>query len=179
MSFSAHARRIVSVSFRLLRVFRGPVIPALLLGAAAAGAQTKKPATTKTAAKKPAAAPYTGPSTQDGLYTDEQAKRGRNVYLGSCKSCHAPQSHTGATFNQFWRGKQLSDLFTFVSTKMPKNDPGSLSPEDAADVVAYLLKMNAMPTGPEEMWGDADSLKKYRIETKKSGSSSTATRTKP
>ena len=35
---------------------------------------------------------------------------------------------------------------------MPKNDPGSLAPEDVADVVAYLLKMNAMPVGKDELY---------------------------
>jgi hypothetical protein len=49
---------------------------------------------------------------------------------------------------------------------MPKNDPGSLAPEDVADVMAYLLKMNAMPVGPNELPADVDSLKKYRIEAK-------------
>lgn len=136
------------------------------------GAQAKK-APAKKVVKEVA---YTGPSTQQGVYTNEQASRGKSVYLGSCKSCHSPQSHTGATFNKFWRNHPLSDLFSFVSTKMPKNDPGSLAPEDVADVVAYLLKMNAMPVGPQELYPDADSLKQFRIETKRS---STATRAKP
>jgi mono/diheme cytochrome c family protein len=123
--------------------------------------------------------PYHGPSTLDGLYTDEQASRGRDVYFGSCRSCHSPQSHTGATFATWWRGKQLSDLFTFVEQRMPKNDPGSLAPEDVADVVAYLLKMNALPTGPYELYPDPDSLKQYRIETARRRSTSTETRTQP
>jgi S-disulfanyl-L-cysteine oxidoreductase SoxD len=138
--------------------------------AAAAAGQTKQPSTAHTASKAtraPAADTLKkGPSTLDGLYTDEQASRGKDVYLNSCRSCHTPASHTGATFNQWWRGKHLSDLFAFVSTRMPKNDPGSLAPEDVADVMAYLLKMNAMPVGPNELPADADSLKKYRIEAK-------------
>lgn len=121
------------------------------------------------AAKGPSAAvvdtPPTGPSTLSGVYTTEQAARGKDVYAGNCRSCHTPMSHTGEMFATWWQGKQLSDLFTFVSTQMPKNDPGSLAPEDAADVVAYLLQMNAMPPGKLELYPDADSLKKYRIQT--------------
>jgi mono/diheme cytochrome c family protein len=139
-------------------------------------ASAKSSAKSSTASKSPTP---TGPSTLSGVYTDEQAARGRDVYAGSCRSCHSPQSHTGATFNKWWRGKPLSDLFTFVSTRMPKNDPGSLAPEDVADVIAYLLKMNAMPVGPTEIYPDADSLKKFRIEVKKPGSTSTAKRAKP
>ncbi len=118
-----------------------------------------------------------GSSTLSGVYTNEQASRGKDVYAGSCRSCHVPASHTGATFATWWRGKQLSDLFTFVSTRMPKNDPGSLAPEDAADVVAYLLKMNAMPAGAVALPADIDSLKKIRIAVK-SASRHTTTRTK-
>jgi mono/diheme cytochrome c family protein len=127
------------------------------------------------AATKPAAKPAkpSGPSTLSGIYTDAQATRGRYVYTGTCRSCHSPTSHTGATFAQWWRGKQLSDLFTFIGEKMPKNDPGTLAPEDVADVVAYLLKMNAMPVGKNEIYPDVDSLKQFRIEVKSSGTSTT------
>lgn len=146
-----------------------------LVNAGAAAAQTAKKVPVHPAAK--AAQAPTGPSTLSGIYTDEQSARGRDVYLGSCKSCHAPESHTGATFAKWWRGKRLSDLFAFISTRMPKNDPGSLAPEDVADVMAYLLKMNQMPVGEAELPPDADSLKKFRIETKPASSS--AKRTKP
>ena len=104
------------------------------------------------------------PSTLNGVYTVEQAARGKDVYAGNCRSCHTPMSHTGEMFAAWWRGKRVSDLFTFVSTQMPKNDPGSLSAEDAADVVAYLLQINAMPPGKLELYPDADSLRKFRIE---------------
>ena len=117
------------------------------------------------------------PSTLSGVYTAEQAARGKDVYAGNCRSCHTPQSHTGEMFATWWKGKTLAALFTFVSTQMPKNDPGSLAPEDAADVVAYLLQMNAMPAGKTEIYPDADSLRKFRIETR--GQDSSAVKRKP
>ena len=133
---------------------------AVALGASRLEAQT-------TSARRHTPPPaYTGLSTLSGVYTDEQASRGKDVYAGACRSCHTPVSHTGATFSKWWRGKQLSDLFGFISTAMPKNDPGSLAPEDVADVTAYLLKMNAMPVGPAELPPDIDSLRKFRIERK-------------
>jgi cytochrome c len=143
--------------------------------------QTTKPAIKVAKTPPPAARPAptpTGPSTLTGVYTLEQANRGKNVYFGVCKSCHSVESHTGATFAKFWKGKQLSDLYDYVATRMPKSDPGSLAPEDAADVVAYLLRMNAMPVGKDEMYPDVDSLKKFRIEVKPR-STSTAKGTKP
>lgn len=122
----------------------------------------------QTAAQASASAPLT---TLVGVYTDSQAARGKDVYAGSCRSCHTPVSHTGVMFAKWWLHKPLSDLYTFVAKNMPKNDPGSLDPYDAADVVAYLLKMNQMPVGPGDMPPDVDSLKKYRIEVKRSSRS--------
>jgi mono/diheme cytochrome c family protein len=133
-----------------------------MLAASAASGQTVKKAPSKAATSNSDG----HPSTLDGVYTDAQARRGKDVYFGSCRSCHSAESHTGATFAQWWKGKQLSDLFVFIATKMPKNDPGSLAPEDAADVVAYLLKMNVMPVGKHDLPPDVDSLAKFRIDVK-------------
>ncbi|HEY9226295.1 MAG TPA: hypothetical protein VIP11_06600, partial [Gemmatimonadaceae bacterium] len=65
-------------------------------------------------------------STQAGVYTADQATRGRNLFLGSCKSCHAPESQAGANFARLWGGKELLMLYKYISEKMPDNDPGSL-----------------------------------------------------
>jgi mono/diheme cytochrome c family protein len=143
--------------------------------AQASGAPGARGATSR--ASTAAAAASSGPTTLVGVYTEAQATRGKDVYAGNCRSCHSPQSHTGETFETWWHGKQLSELFIFVATRMPQNDPGALPPEDVADVVAYLLQMNAMPTGKRELYPDADSLKQYRIELK--SRDSTVTRTKP
>lgn len=155
------------------------VLVCMLVASADLAAQTPKGTT-----KGPAvisAAPKTSPaalkananlaSTLTGVYTDEQAGRGRNFYLGTCKPCHAPESHTGPTFAKWWKGRKLSDLFTFISTQMPKNDPGSVDPGDVADVTAYLMKLNAQPPGKDELYPDADSLKKFRIDVKQAGTS--------
>lgn len=119
----------------------------------------------QTATKK--GPPPAARSTLSGVFTAAQANRGRNVYSSSCKNCHTAESHTGATFAKWWAGKQLSDLYGFVTTNMPKNDPGSLAPEEYADVVAYLLRMNAMPPGKIELPPDPDELQKIRISLKR------------
>jgi mono/diheme cytochrome c family protein len=105
-------------------------------------------------------------STQLGVYTDVQAKRGQQVYAGSCASCHQPTSHTGATYSQNWDRHALSDLFKYVSTQMPQDNPGVLDPNDAADVVAFLLKIYAMPAGTSELAPDTVALKKILIDSR-------------
>jgi mono/diheme cytochrome c family protein len=118
-------------------------------------------------ARAQSSSPQAARSTASGVYTDEQATRGRDTYQMQCKSCHTPASHTGATFASWWDRKPLSELFEFVTTRMPKNEPGSLQPDEYADVIAYLLKLNEMPSGREELPADSVALKKIRIETGK------------
>jgi mono/diheme cytochrome c family protein len=101
-------------------------------------------------------------TTLSGVYTAAQATRGKDVYAGMCRSCHMPESHTGLAFEQTWAGKPLSELIAFVSQQMPKNDPGALSPQEYADVVAYVLTLNAMPAGKTELpalWAASDSIR--------------------
>ena len=106
-------------------------------------------------------------STASGVYTDEQATRGRDTYQMQCKSCHTPASHTGPTFASWWDRKPLSDLYQFVTTRMPKNEPGSLQPDEYADLIAYLLKLNDLPSGSEPLPADSVALKKIRIDVGK------------
>jgi Cytochrome C oxidase, cbb3-type, subunit III len=105
-------------------------------------------------------------STQAGVYNAAQAMRGQDLYAGMCKSCHTAASHTGVAFRKSWDGRSLSELFGYISTKMPKNEPGSLAPEEYADVLAYLLKLNAMPEGAVELPPDTTVLGSIRIDTR-------------
>lgn len=106
-------------------------------------------------------------STSQGVYSAEQASRGRDMYAMQCKSCHTPASHTGVVFANSWDQRPLSDLYSFIVTRMPKNEPGSLQPDEYADVLAYLLKLNDLPSGDEPLPADSLAMKKIRIEVKK------------
>jgi mono/diheme cytochrome c family protein len=103
-------------------------------------------------------------SASSGVYSSAQALRGRDLYALQCRSCHTPESHTGAIFDSWWGGRLLSDLFSYVQERMPKNEPGSLTAQEYADVVAYLLRMNKLPTGSEELPTDVAVLSRIRIE---------------
>ena len=106
-------------------------------------------------------------TTAAGVYTEAQAKRGRDTYAMQCKSCHTPASHTGVIFAQWWDRKPLSELYQFMVTRMPKNEPGSLQPDEYVDVMAYLLKLNELPSGSEPLPADSVAMKKIRIEVGK------------
>ena len=141
------------------------VLPLVIVlgGWACSGSSAPAPRTApSTAAVAPAASPN---STLGGVYTVGQATRGRNIYLGQCRSCHNPA--TGDAFERLWGGKTVADLFTYIHESMPPNDPGSLSRTDNADVVSFLLQATGLPAGTHDLSSDRDSLKAIRIEVKK------------
>ena len=106
-------------------------------------------------------------ATRVGVYTAAQAARGRSIYLLSCASCHSAASHAGPVFAEKWEGRLLWDLYRYVSEQMPKSDPGSLAPDEYASLVAYLLKMNDMPSGAAQVPTDSTMLKRIRIVLKR------------
>jgi hypothetical protein len=50
---------------------------------------------------------------------------------------------------------------------MPQDDPGRLSRQENADVLAYLLSFNKFPAGKVELAHDTEILKQIRIEAAK------------
>ena len=104
-------------------------------------------------------------STGQGVYNREQWMRGRDVYAGLCAGCHPAVTHVGPQFTTSWAGKKLSDLFGFLRERMPKNDPGGLSEQEYVDVMSYMLRLNGMPAGADELPADSVALTKIRIDS--------------
>jgi cytochrome c len=102
-------------------------------------------------------------TTKARVYTAVQATRGEELYMSLCVSCHPPATYTGAVFKT-WQGRNLGELLAFLQEKMPKNDPGSMTDKEYADVIAYLLKLNKMPTGRAELPPDAKILRTINID---------------
>ena len=114
-------------------------------------------------------------SVWDGVYTDEQAKRGEPVYRKECAPCHgasltggesAPPL-TGGTFLSNWNGLTLGDLFDRIRKTMPQNAPGKLTRQQNADVLAYALSVNKFPAGKAELSRQTEFLREIRFEAMK------------
>jgi mono/diheme cytochrome c family protein len=103
-------------------------------------------------------------TTMAGVFTQAQANHGEETYMTICVACHPAGTYTGATFKTSWNGRPVSDLFSAIKERMPKNEPGSLSPEEAAQLVAYILKVNNLPTGKADLPAEVTPLKEIRIE---------------
>lgn len=107
------------------------------------------------------------PKTQwDGVYTEKQAKRGEDIYGAQCTTCHggdlagadsAPEL-AGLTFASNWNDLKLSELADRIRTSMPQNNPGNLSRQETADVVAFILSKNKAPAAETELPPASESL---------------------
>ena len=91
----------------------------------------------------------------DGVYTQAQADRGEKLYAERCAQCHgdaltgmeAAPALTGTSFYGNWEGETLQALFDRMRTSMPPDKPGSLSRAQAAEIVAYILRVGRYPAG--------------------------------
>jgi|SRR5688572_10531000 len=104
-------------------------------------------------------------SVQDGVYTDAQAARGQAVYAARCASCHG-DALNGAQgpplkddlFLSSWRTQPLSALAGKIRNTMPLDAAGTLTREQAADLVAHLLKVSGFPASRTELDSAEDAL---------------------
>jgi mono/diheme cytochrome c family protein len=104
-------------------------------------------------------------STKSGVYTAAQADRGEELYMGLCVSCHPIAMHSGQTFTVRWGGRPLFELYEAIKEKMPKTDPGTLTPEESAQLIAYVLRLNDVAAGKTALEPEVEKLKGIRIET--------------
>ena len=110
-----------------------------------------------------------------GVYSADQAKRGQAVYNDSCAKCHLEDLSGGATspplkgddFLSGWKGKTVGALFDEVRMTMPFDSPGSLTPAQYADILAYIFSVNKYPAGDKELDKDPAPLQVIKIEAPK------------
>src|SRR5882724_2063514 len=83
-------------------------------------------------------------TTWDGVYTDDQAGRGRTLYNRECASCHSEAMTggemapplAGGEFLSNWNGLTVGELLDRMRNTMPLNKPKSLSRQSNADILA-------------------------------------------
>lgn len=110
-----------------------------------------------------------GKTTLDGIYTEAQATRGEKVYADACASCHGDDlsgggqtpSLAGKEFDGDWNGLPMSDLFDRTQGTMPADKPGTMTPAQTAEVIAFLLQKGKYPAGQSELAPDAATLKAF------------------
>ena len=95
----------------------------------------------------------------DGVYTREQAARGRVRYLMSCSGCHQDMltgtdtfpALDGDDFVMRWEERKVEDLLRKITTQMPPDGSLALPDQEWLDLVAYLLEANRYPAGAQPL----------------------------
>lgn len=104
-----------------------------------------------------------------GAFTPAQVTHGAWIFRRQCARCHGPDAQGKA---DAWKGltapelagpnalpeaprpfqqirrqpfETAADVFDFVSTAMPADQPASLEPDEYWDVIAYILDLNGVP----------------------------------
>jgi mono/diheme cytochrome c family protein len=103
-------------------------------------------------------------SARDGVYSAAQAARGEKTYKAKCGNCHMADQFSGFVFMQSWSGQSAYALYEQLRTTMPQDNPGSLKPQEYADLIAYIFKINRLPTGDTELKGTKPALSQVIIE---------------
>ena len=106
-------------------------------------------------------------STNDGVYSADQAGRGEGVFKGKCGSCHYPAQFTGDDLFKPWSGKPLAELFNMVRDSMPEDNPGTLPVQEYGDVIAYFLQLNKFPAGADELVASEEAMAKIMLDRPK------------
>ena len=110
----------------------------------------------------------------DGVFTAEQAMRGKGEYDQTCSRCHnlaligseRGPSIKGSTFLSHWEKGSVADLFIKIRDTMPEGGPGTLNEDVKTDILSYILQQNGFPEGKAELKKDVSFLEDIRMAKK-------------
>jgi mono/diheme cytochrome c family protein len=97
-------------------------------------------------------------SVSDGVYSAAQAMRGQEIYKAQCTDCHGNALDggigpplAGEGFLSNWSARSIANLVDKTQKTMPFTAPGTLTKEQATDLVAYILQVGKFPAGRAEL----------------------------
>ena len=114
-------------------------------------------------------------SVWDGVYTEEQAKRGEPISIAKCAQCHGAKLTggesapplVGGEFLSNWNGLTLDVLFERIRLTMPPDGPARIGRQQKTDILAYILSINKFPAGNTELQQKTELLKDIQFEARK------------
>jgi ankyrin repeat protein len=112
-----------------------------------------------------------GRTIWDGVFTEQQAQRGQQVYQRACAACHldtlqgddVSPALVGNGFLARFTGQSAHEMVQNLRASMPQNAPDSLGDRAYIDLVSYLLKANGSRTGALELPLDVAELEKIAV----------------
>ncbi len=119
------------------------------------------------------AAAQSATAQRGASYTAAQADRGRDAYTIACADCHGPKLDDGefggpplrgAAFRAKWFGNAVGTLFAYTVAAMPPDRAGRLPRETYADLIAYLLSVNGIKPGDQDLPADLSVLNTLSVQ---------------
>ncbi len=104
----------------------------------------------------------TRPSTE-GVYTAAQAAQGEAVFNRECSTCHMASVYTGPNFGAKWSGQTLASIYDQFALAMPPANPGGLTPDSYASILAFFLSRSANPEGTQALPADPAVLRTIAV----------------
>ena len=106
-------------------------------------------------------------TTNDGVYSKEQADGAKAQFEKLCANCHAftvaekkkPKDLPlgDEPFFETWTGRPLSEMISIIALTMPNDGSALVTDQEAVDLVAYILQRNGFPTGSKPLSKDTAS----------------------
>jgi len=104
-------------------------------------------------------------TTNDKIYSREQAKTGEELYRTNCLTCH-DKKYFRPVFKT-WTGQSLGTFFLVMNASMPQGNPGSLHIEEYTDILAYMLSLSRYSAGESKLSSSTEFLNSITIEDRK------------
>ena len=103
-----------------------------------------------------------GPTVWDGIFTEDQAARGRGQFFTHCSECHGDALEggegkplSGESFQTDFRQTTVDYLLRQISRNMPYSMDGSLQGTlpiaTYVDILSHILNSNGYPAGSAEL----------------------------
>ncbi|MGB7220306.1 MAG: c-type cytochrome [Vicinamibacterales bacterium] len=152
---------------RRVRSANSSLVRAALLAALVPGLVASYLAASVSAVPVPQAPAGAGARTVwDGVFTIDQADRGKRQFVEHCAECHGEnleggegKSLVGEAFWAFWGDSTVAELFAYVKTNMPFLDDGAIKGtlplNTYLDIVTHILRSNDFPAGTQELTAES------------------------
>jgi quinoprotein glucose dehydrogenase len=110
----------------------------------------------------------------DGVFSSDQAARGKTAFELSCSRCHnlaltgseRGPAIKGSAFLSHWEKDNLGGLFTKIRDTMPEGGSGTVKDETKIDILSYILQQNGFPSGTSELKLDLPGLQDISLARK-------------
>ncbi len=114
------------------------------------------------------------PTIWRGVYSKEEADRGKQTAAKLCGACHGPELRgmprapalTGPRFFDRWHDLRLIDLIAWIQSAMPGDHGFFVPAKETREIVGYVLRESGVPAGAEPISNDVNVLNQILITRK-------------